>query len=273
MLAERLQPIWGQQVLVDKKNGGTAVIATEALVRTAPDGHVLGLFASSFVVTAALRKDLPYDILRDLRAVTHVGLAPALLVARADFPASSPAEFFALAKANPGKYSYGSPSVNSNGHRAGEALKQAVGLDLVHVPFKGGAPATAALLGGQITLMMATPTGFQQHIASGRLKVIGVSRAKRFPTNPEAPTFAESGASGFDMVEWWPLTAPAQTPGALVERIHRDTAAAVKQGDFYRRMIDLGIETFAQTPAASAVFLKREVERWERDAKALGLTP
>ena len=273
LLAERLQSFWGEQILVENKTGGAAVIATESVVRSAPDAHVMGLLASSFVVTSALRNDLPYDIRRDLRAVTHIGSAPAVLVARADFGASRPADFAALARANPGKFSYGSPSVNSNGHRAGEALKRALGIDLVHIPFKGGSQATAALLGGQISMMMATPTGFQQHISSGRLKIIGVSSAKRFPTNPEAPTFAESGLPGFEMVEWWMLLAPAQTPTALVERIHQDVAAATRRGDFHQRMLDLGIETFAATPAESTRFLQSEIERWGRDAKPLGLTP
>lgn len=273
LLAERLQPRWGQQILVENRTGGAAVIATEAVVRGTPDGHVLGLLASSFVVTGALRDDLPYDIRRDLRAVTHVGSAPALLVARSDFPASTPAEMIALAKRSPGRHAYGSPSINSNGHRAGEAFKRAAGIDLVHVPFKGGAPATAALLGGQIDLMMATPTGFQQHIESGRLKVIGVTSARRFPTNPQAPTFAESGLPGFDNVEWWLVVAPAQTPEAIVARIHRDVAAATREGDFHKRMLDLGIETFSASPAESAAFLEREVVRWNRDARALGLVP
>jgi tripartite-type tricarboxylate transporter receptor subunit TctC len=273
LLAERLQPIWGEQVLVDNRTGGAAVIATEAVVRAAPDGHVLGLLASSFVVTSALRSDLPYDIARDLRAVTHVGSAPALLVARADFPASTPGALIALERTRPGEFSFASPSVNSNGHRAGEAFKRAAGIDLVHVPFKGGAPATAALLGGQVSLMMATPTGFQQHIDSGRLKVLGVSSARRFAANPDAPTFAESGLPGFDMVEWWLLVAPARTPVALIERIHRDVLTAIRQGEFHARMLDLGIETFAAPPPESAVFLEREITRWGRDAKVLGLTP
>lgn len=273
LLGERLQPVWGEQVLVDNRTGGAAVIATEAVVRSAPDGHVLGLLASSFVVTSALRGDLTYDIARDLRAITHVGSAPALLVARTDFPASTPAALIALARTRPGQLAFASPSINSNGHRAGEAFKRAAGIDLVHVPFKGGAPATAALLGGQVDLMMATPTGFQQHIESGRLKVLGVSSARRFPTNPDAPTFAESGLLGFDMVEWWLLVAPARTPAALVERIHRDVLAATRQGDFHARMLDLGIETFAAPPAESTAFLEREIARWGRDARVLGLTP
>ena len=273
LLGERLQPLWGEQVLVENRTGGGAVIATEAVVRAAPDGHVLGLLASSFVVTSALRDDMPYIITRDLRAVTHVGSAPALLVSRADFPASAAADVIALARARPGQLSYGSPSINSNGHRAGEVFKRDARIDLVHVPFKGGAPATAALLGGQIDLMMATPPGFQQHIASGRLKVIGVSSARRFPAFPDAPTFAESGLPGFDRVEWWLVVAPARTPAALVDRIYRDVATATRSGDFHARMLDLGIETFAASPAESARFLAAEIERWGREARSLGLTP
>lgn len=273
LLAERLTVMWKQQVLVDNRPGGGGVIAADGVARAAPDGHTLGQLGSTLALNPAIRHDLPYDTARDLRAIAHFGNAPAVLATRADFPANTPAELIALLRAQPGKHSYGSPGASTNGHRAMEALKQSLGLDVVHIPYKSGALATNDLLGGQISMLMATPTAFTQHIKSGRLKAIATTGAKRFPTMTAVPTFAESGVAAYDMVEWWMLIGPAQVPDALVERIQRDIAAIVSQPDFNPRMLELGIETFARTPDESARFLKDELARWEKSAKVLGLTP
>ena len=157
LLAERLTVLWKQQVLVDNRPGGGGVIAAEGVARAAPDGYTLGQLGSTLPLNPAIRNDLAYDTARDLRAIMHFGSAPALLATRADFPANTPAELFALIKAQPGKYSYGSPGASTNGNRAMEALKHALGLDVVHIPYKSGALATNDLLGGQISMLMATP--------------------------------------------------------------------------------------------------------------------
>ena len=243
------------------------------MARAAPDGYTLGQLGSTLALNPAIRNDLAYGTARDLRAIMHFGSAPALLATRADFPASTPAELFALIKAQPGKYSYGSPGASTNGNRAMEALKHALGLDVVHIPYKSGALATNDLLGGQISMLMATPTAFTQHIKSGRLKAIATTGAKRFPTMPAVPTFAEAGVPGYDMVEWWMMIGPSHLPDALIDRIQRDMAAVVSQPEFTRRLLDLGIETFVRTPDESARFLKDELTRWEKSAKTLGLKP
>ena len=219
------------------------------------------------------RDDLRFDTTRDLRAVMHFGSAPAVLAARADFPANTPAELFALVRANPGKYAYGSPGASTNGHRAMEALKLAEHLDVIHVPYKSGAAATTDLLGGQIALLMATPTAFGQHIRAGRLKAIASTGARRFPTMPNLPTFAESGITGFDHVEWWLMVVPSATPQATVERIHRDLASVVAQPEFHKRLLDLDVETFVTSIADSEAFLQREIARWAGVARKMGLTP
>ncbi len=273
LLAERLTVLWKQQVLVDNRPGGGGVIAAEGVARAAPDGYTLGQLGSTLALNPAIRNDLAYDTARDLRAILHFGSAPALLATRADFPASTPAELFALVKAQPGRHSYGSPGASTNGNRAMEALKQTLALDVVHIPYKSGALATNDLLGGQISMLMATPTAFTQHIKSGRLKAIATTGAKRFPTMPAVPSFAESGVPGYDMVEWWMMIGPSHLPDALAERINRDIAAVVRQPEFGQRLLDLGIETFVRTPDESARFLKDELARWEKSAKALGLKP
>ena len=273
IVAERLAAPWKQTVLVENRPGGGAVIATEAVARATPDGYTLGLFGSTLALNPAIRTDLRYDTARDLRAILYFGAAPAVLTTRADFPARTPAEFFAVVKANPGKYAYGSPGASTNGHRAMEALKRATGIDVIHVPYKGGATAVTDLIGGQIAMLMATPTAFAQHIRSGRLKAIAVTSAQRFQTMPDVPTFAESGAPGFDHVEWWMFVGPARIPAAIEAKLHKDLSAVVAQADFRSRVLELDIETFANSREASQVFLKGELARWARDVKALQLAP
>ena len=273
LIAERLSPQWKQSVLVENRPGGGAVIATEAVARATPDGYTLGLFGSTLATNPAVRNDLRYDTTRDLRALLYFGAAPAVLTTRAEFPARTPAEFFSLVKAAPGKYAYGSPGASTNGHRAMEALKRTMGLDIIHVPYKGGATAVTDLLGGQIAMLLATPTAFMQHIKSGRLKAIAVTSARRFQTMPDVPTFAESGVTGFDHVEWWMFVLPAHAPEVIETRLHNDLLGVIVQPDFKQRVLDLDIETFGNTREASRDFLRRELARWVRDAKMLGMMP
>ncbi len=276
IVAERLTVPWKQTVLVENRPGGGAVIATEAVARATPDGYTLGLFGSTLALNPAIRTDLRYDTARDLHAVLYFGAAPGVLTTRADFPARTPAEFFAAVKANPGKYAYGSPGASTNGHRAMEALKRATGLDIIHVPYKGGATAVTDLLGGQIAMLMATPTAFAQHIRSGRLKAIAVTSAQRSQTMPDVPALAESGLPGmadFDHVEWWMFVGPARIPAVIEAKLHRDLSAVVAQADFRSRLLTYDIETFANSRESSQAFLQRELARWARDAKALRLAP
>jgi tripartite-type tricarboxylate transporter receptor subunit TctC len=273
MAAERLMPLWKQNIIIESRTGGGAVIATEAIARATPDGHTLGLLGSTLATNPAVRNDLRYDTARDLSAILHFASAPAALTVRAEFPARTPAEFFAAVKASPGKYAYASPGLSTNGHRAMEALKRAMGLDLTHVPYKGAAPAMIDLLGGQIAMLMASPTSFGPHIRAGRLKAIAVTSARRFQTMPDVPTLAESGVPGFDHVEWWMCVGPARIPTAIEAKVHRDLSAVVGQADFKSRMLELDVETFPSTREASRAFLQRELARWARDAKALGMVP
>jgi tripartite-type tricarboxylate transporter receptor subunit TctC len=273
LIAERLSPRWKQSVIVENRTGGGAVIATEMLARATPDGHTLALLGSTLATNPAVHNDLRYDTARDLRAVLHFGAAPAVLTVRSDFPARTPVEFFAVVRAAPGKYAYASPGISTNGHRSTELLKRQMGLEITHVPYKGAVPALTDLLGGQIAMLMATPTAFMQHIKAGRLKAIAVTSAKRFSTMPDVPTFAESGVAGFDHVEWWIFMLPAGVADGIEARLHGDLSAVITQPEFKQRVLDMDIETFGNTREASREFLRRQLERWARDAKSLGMAP
>ncbi len=273
MAGERLLPLWKQNVIVENRTGGGAVIATEAVARATPDGHTLGLLGSTLATNPAVRNDLRYDTLRDLSPILYFSSAPSVLTVRAEFPARTPAEFIALVKSSPGKYAYASPGASTNGHRAMEALKRAAGLDVTHVPYKGGAPAMIDLLAGQVPMLMASPTSFGQHIRSGRLRAIAVTSPKRFQTMPDVPSLAESGVAGFDHVEWWMFIGPARIAEMVEAKLHRDLSAVVAQADFKSRALELDIETFPNTREATRAFLRRELARWARDAKALGMVP
>lgn len=273
LAGERLLPLWKQNVIVENRTGGGAVIATEAIARATPDGHTLGLLGSTLATNPAVRNDLRYDTLRDLSPILYFSSAPSVLTVRAEFPARTPAEFIALIKASPGKYPYASPGASTNGHRAMEALKRAAGLDLTHVPYKGGGPAMIDLLAGQVPMLMASPTAFGPHIRSGRLRAIAVTSPKRFQTMPDVPTLAESGLPGFDHVEWWMFIGPARIPEAVEAKLHRDLSAVVGHADYKSRMLELDVEIFPNTREATRAFLQRELARWARDAKALGMTP
>jgi tripartite-type tricarboxylate transporter receptor subunit TctC len=273
MAGERLAPIWKQNVIVENRTGGGAVIATEAIARATADGHTLGLLGSTLATNPAVRNDLRYDTRRDLSAILYFASAPSVLTVRAEFPARTPQEFIAVVKASPGKFPYASPGASTNGHRAMEALKRMAGLDLTHVPYKGGGPAMIDLLAGQVPMLMASPTAFGQHIRSGRLRAIAVTSPQRFQTMPDVPTLAESGLPGFDHVEWWMLIGPARIPEAVEARVHRDFSTVVAQPDFKNRVLELDVETFPNTREASRAFLRHELARWARDAKALGMVP
>lgn len=273
LAGERLAAQWKQTVLVENRPGGGAVIATEIIARATPDGHTLGLLGSTLATNPAVRNDLPYDTVRDIAPILYFAAAPAVLTTRADFPAKTPAELFAAVKANPGKFAYASPGVSTNGHRSMEALKRAMGLDITHVPYKGAVPAVTDLLGGQVAMLMATPTAFKSHILAGRLKAIAVTSAKRYQSLPNVPTLAESGVAGFDHSEWWIFVGPARIPDAIEARVHKDLSAVVGQAEFRQRVLDFDVETFTYSREASREHLRRQLERWARDAKALGMMP
>jgi tripartite-type tricarboxylate transporter receptor subunit TctC len=268
-LSERL----GQQVVVDNRTGAGTLIGTEIVARAAPDGHTLLMATPPLAVAPALYAKVPYDLERDFTAVINVAGSSNLLVVHPSIPAHSVKELIALMKAHPGKYNYGSSGIGGAGHLAMALFTSMANVEAVHVPYKGGAPAVADLVAGRLNLMMANLTTAQPHIQAGRLRGLGVGTQRRTPLFPEMPTIAEAGLPGYEANNWNGIVAPRATPRAAIERMHRETAAILRDASIARQLTSRGLEPIGDTPAEFAEYLRTEAAKWGKLVKIAGIKP
>jgi len=273
LIGARLQDKWGQQVIVDNRPGGAFVTGTDILAKASPDGHTVGMLLSPHAVNPFVMKNLPYDSVKDFQPVTLVAIVPGLLTMHPGVPAKNLKDIIALAKAKPGSLNYGSPAPMTSGHLSMELLKLMMGIDIIHIPYKGGAPAMAAVIAGESHMMISGPATVQANIKAGKLKAIAVTTAKRSPGMPDVPTFQESGVPGFDTYEWYGVFAPAGIPKAALEKLNRDIAAVVKIPEVSARMNSMGCIPTTNTPQEFAAFVKSEMEKWGSLAKKVNLQP
>src|SRR5437763_8170970 len=267
LLAQKLGERWSQAIVVENKLGASGNIAAEAVARSAPDGYTLLMTFSSHASNAAVSK-LPFDINKDFSAITLVGSGPALILANPALPAKSLRELIAYAKAHPGEIKYGSSGVGGTVHLAGELMQQLAGIEMVHVPYKGIAPAMTAILAGDIQITYATPISAYQHLKNGRLKALAVASASRYPTLADVPTAAEAGIPGFDVEFWYGLLGPAGMPAPLVDRIQRDVAAIVTAPEMKESLLAQGCIAIGSKPDELNALIAREYERWVKVVKA-----
>ena len=265
--AQKLQEMWGQPVVVDYKPGAGTLLGMEHVAKSAPDGHTLGMVVTPLVILPALRDKMPYDTLKDLAPVTMTGVSSILIAASPTLPAGNLAELIALAKKQPGKLTYASPGLGSSMHLAGELLKLEAGIDLLHVPFKGGAQAYPELMAGRIDLQLDPTFGIYRHVKGGKMKAIAVTSARRDPAAPEVPTVGET-LPGFNVLSINGIVAAGATPRELVHRINGDFRKLLREPDTAKRLEELGIEPVGNTPEEFGAFIKSEIERWTRVAKA-----
>jgi len=273
-IAQKLSERWGQPVFVDSRPGGSAMIGTDFVARSAPDGYTLMLAASSEVsMNVVLFKKMPYDPVRDLQPVTLVGTTPPILLAHPSLPVKSVKELVALARAKPGALSYGSIGTGTPQHFAGELMNATFRIDIVHVPYKGAAPALIDVIGGHVPLALTAPTVAIPHVKAGRLRALAVTSAERSGAIPDVPTIAESGAPGFNIVQWYSIWMPAKPPRDVLEKLQGELVRIIQSPDYRQRQLEVATDIVGSSAETLADFQKSEIEKYRKIAAVAGIKP
>jgi tripartite-type tricarboxylate transporter receptor subunit TctC len=265
LLALKLGPVLAQQVVVDNRPGAGGSLGADIVAKAAPDGYTLLLATSStHSIGPALNPKLPYDAFKDFAPIGHVAFAPSVLVVGRDFPANTAQELVALLKRNPGRYNFGSSGIGTYPHLAAEMFKwRAGGLFVVHIPYRGTGLVITDLVAGQIAFLMDSIVSAQPHIRDGKVKALAVSGAKRSPSLPQVPTFAEAGIANMELANWFGFFGPPGTPGEVVARVNRELAALVRTPEIIERMGNVGAEPASGTPEQFGRLYRAEHDSWK----------
>ena len=271
LAGQKLTAKWGQPVLVETRTGFGGNIAAEAVAKSAPDGHTLLLAAFAHAVNPALYTKLPFDTEKDFASVAMIASSANVFAVHPSVPARTLGEFTALAKAQPGRLTFGSAGSGTASHLAGELLNNMAGIKLTHVPYKGAAPASNDLLGGHISSAFPSVALALPHIQTGKLRPLGVASLKRSDNLPDIPTIAESGLTGFEVLSWYGLLAPAATPADIVLRLNQELVRGLHEPDAIERMKAIGAEPVRATPAEFTAFIKAELAKWTKVVQFAGV--
>jgi tripartite-type tricarboxylate transporter receptor subunit TctC len=271
LVSQRLTESLGQQVVVDNRSGAGGNIGMALAAKATPDGHVMVLVSSSFVVNPGLYKQVPYYALKDFAAVSYVASAPSMLVVHPSVAARSVKDLVAAVKAAGGKFNYASPGPGTAQHLAGELFKVAAGIDASHVPYNGAGPAVAAVLGAQVQMGFASLPAVQTHVAAGTLRAIAITTLKRSPVAADVPTFDESGYKGFEVDHLQGVLVPAGTPRPIVERLSAEIRRAIDSPEVKPRLAALGFEPVGNTPDAFAKQIREQLPKWEKLVRQAGI--
>jgi len=261
IVAQRMGASLGQQVVVDNRGGAGGNIGTAIAARTTPDGHVMVLVSSSFVVNPSLYAQVPYDPVKDFAPVSYIASAPSVLLVHPAIPARNLKELVAIARDKPGALNCASPGAGTAQHFAVELFKLAAGINLTHVPYTGGA-MMAPLIGGHVQTGFISVPGAQPHVASGALRALAITSLKRSPAMPDVPTFDESGYKDFEVDHMQGLLVPAGTPRAIVERLSAEVRKALDHPETGKRLVALGFEPIGNTPDEFARQIKAQIPKW-----------
>ena len=271
-IGQRIGESLGQQVLVDNRPGAAGTIGSDIAAKAPADGYTLVMRSSpTHAIAPALYPALPYDPLRDFSAVTLVGSVPNVLVLHPSVPAKTVKEFIAVAKARPGKLNFASTGNGTSQHLSAELFKFMAGLDMVHIPYKGTAPALTELVAGQVDLAFENMPALIPHIQAGRLRALAVTTTKRSAVMPELPTIAEAALPGYDASVWFGVFAPAGTPRPVVDRLHGEILKALQTQDLKSRMIAMGTEVSGMGPDDFSAYVRKEIPKWANLVKAAGV--
>jgi len=267
-LSERL----GQPVVVDNRPAASGIVGTDLVAKAAPDGYTLLLVFSTHAQSAQLFKKLPYDPIKDFAPVTEVFATPLVLLVHPSQPIKTIKELVAYAKEHPGKLNYGTSGPGSSPHLMTELLNSMAGIQMTHVPYKGVASVMTALLGGELQIAYSNPVTGAPLWKAGKLRPLGMSGLKRSEAFPEIPTIDETGVPGYEALIWYGFMAPAKTPGAVVDRLHRDVVSVLKMPEVRQTLVAQGNDVVGNTPAEFAAFINKEADKWGALGKRLGIS-
>ena len=274
LVGQKLAPVFAQTVVIDNRAGASGTIGASIVVKAEPDGHTLSFAASPEVaIYRALMKNPPYDSRKDFQPVTLVGRVPFMLVIHPSVAASSVKELVVLAQAKPGTLNFASFGNGTSNHLVGEAFRAATGINIVHIPYKGSAPAITDLLGGQVQMTFDTVPVVLPQVRAGKLKALAVATPKRSPLAPEVPTMDEAGVAGFFGGTWFGVLAPARTPSSVVDRLNTEISAILRAPDVVQTFTDRGIEPVGNGTAEFRAFIEAESRRWLKVAQDAGVKP
>ncbi len=267
----KLAAALGQPVITDNRPGAGSVIGTESLAKASPDGHTIGMLISTHAVNPFVMKSLSYDTINDFTPITLVAIVPGILSANASLPVRSVQEMVQLVRSKPGQFNYGLPGSMTSGHLSMELLKLIAGLDMVAVPYKGGAPAAADLAAGQVQFMINSPPSVLPFVKAGKVRALAVTGAQRSPGLPDLPTIRESGFPDYETYEWYGLFAPAKAPKEIVARLGQEVAKILKDPELRERMLVQGAELVGNSPEEFGRFVRAEMDKWGALARRINL--
>lgn len=271
MIGEQLHQAWGQPVIVEHKPGASSIIAYNTIARSVPDGYTFGIAVTNLVQTPYLMPSVPYDPYHDLVPVTMLAQGANIFVVNADVPAKTLPEFIALAKANPGKYAFGSYGVGTTAHILGETFSRQAGIDLLHAPYKGSGPMMQDVLGGQVPAAFPDAASALAHLASGRIRALAITGTQRYGLLPDVPTFAELGIDGLEPYGGYGIMAPAGTPAPIVNKLSEAIVRIVRTPQMTERLHALGLQVVASTPEAFAEVMRKDGPAWGKAIEAGGI--
>ncbi len=271
LIALKLNEAFKQPVVVDNRPGAGTVSGTEIVARAAPDGYTLLVVASSITINPSLYQKLPYDPVNDFTAVAQISKFPNLLAAHPSVAAKGLPEALALIKSKPGQLNYASAGTGTGTHMSMELLKQMTGIDIAHIPYKGGGPAVTAAIGGQTQFIIGTTIGLLPHVRSGKLRALAVTSANRSAAAPEILTFAESGVPGYEHEPWNGLFAAAKTPKPVIARLNAEVKRILQSADIKKIFANEGADAVGNSPEEFAKVVKAEFEKWAKVIKTAGI--
>jgi len=273
LFGQKMSETLGQQIIIDNRGGAGGTLGTDIAAKAAPDGYTLILVSGSHAINPGLYQKLPYDSVNDFAPITQIATSPGILVVNPSLPVKSVKDLIALARAKPGQINYASAGSGTPPHLAGELFKVMAKIDMVHVPYKGNAPAFTDVIGGQVSLIFPTMPSAMPFIKSGKLRPIAVTSAKRSPAAPDIPTIAESGLPGYEATSWYGILAPARTPPQIVARLHEVLVSVIGAPDMQDKLAAQGLDPVGNTPQQFAAVIKSEIAKWAKVVKASGAKP